>query len=70
MIYVLLTMSISYSIDRSNPAFGYETIKVVGQSSVILTKTYITQDERYLFSKYTQILYGLSRNILYDKWIV
>jgi len=42
-------MSISYSIDRSNPAFGYETIKVAGQTSVILTRTYITQDQRYLF---------------------
>jgi hypothetical protein len=67
MVYVLLIMSISYSIDRSNPAFGYETIKVAGQTSVILTKTYITQDQRYLFSKYTHILYGLSRNKLYYK---
>lgn len=30
----------------SNPAFGYETIKVAGQTSVILTRTYITQDQR------------------------
>lgn len=30
----------------SNPAFGYETIKVTGNRTVILTKTYITQDQR------------------------